>query len=845
MTITYITIPNLNTSTALTDPDYVVVHDTETNRTNKVRADIIASYVVNKARTDHSFTASDINSTNGNTVQQQLDKSVSFVNTVNDFTTHVAPIGSVVYCKSFDGSVPHKGGGAFGVKAAGDFSFIYADYYTNTTAGLIFYRLDYSKTYDSSKVALLMGGRLVANTGDGNVSFIQQWITENNPDQNINLIDASKSTYTSSNELTSIISEVNDVVQRCTPDYVIIAADFTFSGIRASSSANEKSTKARQYINSLFKLRDKLSAIGCTLIVVGVLPNNNLSPLEYKYLRLTNDNLARSDLNYIELLNVLDDGNGLFKTGTFAGAGRPNQVGNDLLFAAMPAYPLYNFKKDDSSSVIKTTPSYYWTVLSSGSSLGGAVAAFDGFGTATERAYRSLTVSFYVKRGNTSSAGKILCVIPGSTETNPARYLRITNSTNNWEVAYGNSTIITSSKASTDKTWDHLCLVYSRQLPGSSSPDFVKFYVNGQSAGTANISIGNFHDGIYFGSNDPLDNAEIAGGYSFYDIAVWRYDLSDDQVFDASKHIFTKGGIAFLGEIEAKKNDDGLIGFLVDRSGNGYSTLTYNTANIAVNQLPLVTDLSTTVSNIENNTGTLFGQVGSLQNTVNGHTSQFVTVNQNIYTVQSNINNSIQPQIDTLHSDMVTAKSDITTLKSDMATTKSDVGGHSTAITLLQSKSSQHEYRLGTLEVLTSGTATTISGLTGKFDRGKFYPTFDGFSSSDFSVRDCSYMRVDKLLHFELRFEWPENSYSTSQIRILMPWLAWGYPVFKDVVYTGSGILSGTTPYAYIDKDASGTASGYYLVVKSRVEGDSTSYDSDISPALAGKLKITGSYIIV
>lgn len=106
------TIPNLNPIPAVTGDDYLITHDTATNRSGRVSAHSLKDYVSSGIIADQDIAATDI-PYNGSNVGLELDRAIKKVANFSALSTTNANIGEQVRTNCH--SIPNFGGALFNV----------------------------------------------------------------------------------------------------------------------------------------------------------------------------------------------------------------------------------------------------------------------------------------------------------------------------------------------------------------------------------------------------------------------------------------------------------------------------------------------------------------------------------------------------------------------------------------------------------------------------------------------------------------------------------------------------------------------------------------------------------
>jgi lysophospholipase L1-like esterase len=118
------------------------------------------------------------------------------------------------------------------------------------------------------------------------------------------------------------------------PDVVIIALSLGNEGL-AYCEPHQRRTIQRRFESGLQQLANMTRKIGARPILGGVYPNGNFNPDHNKLLQGTHNRMLNWDIPVLDWLEVLEDGQGKWKTGISFDPAHPNTVGHRLMYQAI------------------------------------------------------------------------------------------------------------------------------------------------------------------------------------------------------------------------------------------------------------------------------------------------------------------------------------------------------------------------------------------------------------------------------------------------------------------------------------------------------------------------------
>lgn len=441
----------------------------------------------------------------------------------------------------------------------------------------------YEKTYVNgtySKRITVIGSSVAYGTGaTGNNGYLRRLATA---------LSASPYNFTTTNvsiggnNTTDVINRFYADVTPTNPDIIIVGLSLANEGILG---ATDKAALCDSYIKNIFKIVEMGLQIGCKVVVSGCYPHNDYTATDYYFLKQTNQILENSSIPYINVLGAVDTGTGHWRTGMFADAGHPNDVGAEAMFRVIPLSLFDRITHGEYLQPISLPQDY---ILTPGPQTTELISVYR-----PENDFGSVTAMVNVRRPTGISAGRALLTFV-STGASTA-HLRVRNNVDVWALQFGDgaTNLIDSTIASSNNKRVNLC-IRSNYYTNSYS-----FFIDGVLIDTVVQDVGIITH-IRFGCREDSPSVN-AGDYEFSGFAVWRTALSDEQIYDAVNGKYSKASLCLLSppvDSEIKQN-----GSLVNLAPSS-TTLKFETSNITTIKSPSVTSEATRLEGLINTTNT-------------------------------------------------------------------------------------------------------------------------------------------------------------------------------------------------------------------------------------------------
>ena len=295
------------------------------------------------------------------------------------------------------------------------------------------------------------------------------------------------------------------------PDVVIIALSFANEGLQSATRPDDKSNVYLNYVNKLYTLVGMCRKAGIRAVVTGIYPANVYSEDDYTLLKNFDDEMENSDIPFINFLGAADDGHGHWRSGMFADALHPNDIGHEAMFRAIPPGFFDKVYNNFQLRAITIPPHQEGLTMGDDRNIAPAMAH-------DLQRVGSFTVTFWTRRKDFSGSQAFFCFDGG--------YLRVRCPDNYYQLAWEapNGTIISNTN-SADTLWHHFAITYSYYT------DSISFYVDANLIGTkylngilGNISIAAL--GSWFAIN-PIYNPIHAdfSTYTFHRVALLPQDI--------------------------------------------------------------------------------------------------------------------------------------------------------------------------------------------------------------------------------------------------------------------------------------------------------------------------------
>ena len=134
--------------------------------------------------------------------------------------------------------------------------------------------------------------------------------------------------------VTSTIERFAAVVVPEKPDIVVIALSLGNEGL-AYCRPHDRRAVQRRFESGLLQLIKMTQDIGAIPIIGGLYPHNDYSPEHNWLLRDTHARMLQWDVGMLDWLDILDNGYGKWKSGTWLDVAHPNSLGHKLMFEAI------------------------------------------------------------------------------------------------------------------------------------------------------------------------------------------------------------------------------------------------------------------------------------------------------------------------------------------------------------------------------------------------------------------------------------------------------------------------------------------------------------------------------
>lgn len=308
------------------------------------------------------------------------------------------------------------------------------------------------------------------------------------------------------------------------PSIVIIGLSLANEGLIAGNKANVYT----QYLTNMRRLVAMCRARGYQVVVTGVYSNNDYTAADYPFLLQADQELEQSDIPYVNFLGAVDDGTGKWRTGMWADAGHPNDVGHEALFRAFPLSLFDNLSTGRNSAIQAVNQNIMKIDAMANSQVPLVYTSESPFG--------SFTFMVRIRRTSTAPGGKPLVALESSTDAYQA--FRIRNQVDALAVSADATDIIASDVLTS--TGKELCLILSFDY----FTNMWRFWIDGVLIGSAVYAPAQAinYDQIAFGGRTNFGGFNV-NGYEYSDMAVWRAALTAEQVADATAGRITKASL--------------------------------------------------------------------------------------------------------------------------------------------------------------------------------------------------------------------------------------------------------------------------------------------------------------
>lgn len=331
-----------------------------------------------------------------------------------------------------------------------------------------------------------------------------------------------------SNATTDLINRFYADVVPELPDTVVIALSLANEDIIVSA---DKQATYTQYVNNIHRLVAMVRKIGARPIIGGTYPNSLYTAVEYAYCKQFDAEMEAAGIPLLPFMGTLDDGTGKWRAGTFADTHHPNNTGHLAMTRAIPR-SLFARLPDGQDAIGRFDMRSDRAVQ-----LGADTSTNAPIIYTPDYALGSFTVLARVRRPSGAAANKPVISLFSSAKA--ANSVRVLAPADAW-VLQGASALVTSSRLSSAAGFDLLGITYD------THSDILRLWVNGVLVGadTASASLGTVAH-IAFGGLSGAASAN-AVGYQFQDIGIWRTALNAEQMAEAARGEFIKGGLEVL-----------------------------------------------------------------------------------------------------------------------------------------------------------------------------------------------------------------------------------------------------------------------------------------------------------
>lgn len=334
------------------------------------------------------------------------------------------------------------------------------------------------------------------------------------------------------------------------PDVVMIGLTIANEGVSGNVNFNNgKFVGVQRYLNNIYKLVDMCKQIGAKAIVMGQFSRNEYNGNDYAFAKFVDNELQASNIPYILLMGTVDDGTGHYKTFMTSDGVHPNNIGCEAMYRAIPL------------SMFDRMPSgfQYWDVgypssgvyLSTNDNVASPInIPLDNVNNGytitslTTEPIGSYSVAFWIKKRSGAANGMAYWAANNNGTTGAPFRLRQATGSELYELATG-GTIVASTVSAADLLPHHIVITY--QYQAGQSVDVASLYIDGVLIGTGNT---NFvaQNPYSFSLLGRPDNAGVnAVGYEISKFGAWKSALAPDQVKEAYRGRYPKGGcIAYL-----------------------------------------------------------------------------------------------------------------------------------------------------------------------------------------------------------------------------------------------------------------------------------------------------------
>ena len=354
----------------------------------------------------------------------------------------------------------------------------------------------------------------------------------------------------SGNSSQNLIDRFYTDVASFKPDVVVIALTIANEGVTGNIGFNNgKFVGVQRFINNIYKLVDMCRQIGAKAIVTGQFARNEYNGNDYAFAKFVDKELQASNIPYILLMGTVDDGTGQYKTFMTSDGVHPNDLGHEAMYRAIPL------------SMFDRLPSgfQYWDVnypssgvyLSANDNVAAPINipldnVNNGYAISslTTEPIGSYSVAFWLKKRSGAANGMAYWAANNNGTTGAPLRLRQATGSELYELATG-GTIVASSVSAADLLPHHFVITY--QYQAGQSVDVASLYIDGVLIGSANTNFVAQNPYSFSLLGRPDNTSVNAVGYEISKFGAWKSALTPDQVKEAYRGRYPKGGcIAYL-----------------------------------------------------------------------------------------------------------------------------------------------------------------------------------------------------------------------------------------------------------------------------------------------------------
>jgi lysophospholipase L1-like esterase len=334
------------------------------------------------------------------------------------------------------------------------------------------------------------------------------------------------------------------------PDVVMIGLTIANEGISGNVNFNNgKFVGVQTYLKNIYKLVDMCRQIGAKAIIAGQFSRNEYNGNDYAFAKFVDKELQASNIPYILLMGTVDDGTGNYKTFMTPDGVHPNDLGHEAMYRAIPL------------SMFDRIPNgfQYWDVdypssgvyLSTNDNVASPInIPLDNVNNGYTISSLSVepigcySVAFWIKKRSGAANGLAFFAANNNGTTGAPLRLRQATGSELYELATG-GTIVASAVSAADLLPHHVVITY--QYQAGQSVDVASLYIDGVLIGSANTNFVGQNPYSFSLLGRP-DNAGVnAVGYEMSKFGAWKSALTPDQVKEAYRGRYPKGGcIAYL-----------------------------------------------------------------------------------------------------------------------------------------------------------------------------------------------------------------------------------------------------------------------------------------------------------